>query len=193
MLSIGEQNTDKCWRSVPQILLSIVELLEVDLDDSIAETAAELMHTWGIHLDTLSEKEIAQDQINSGKVVEENLIPLFLQGDIAVKVRSVAIMQMLVDLKVVNVASSFANDNCVEGFEEMINAEDSEVVEAALNCLQCLVKGIAVLGAKFSLIKLHSKLVKQLRRLKLFEAGYTTCVQFKAGKLIREMEKYLME
>ena len=88
---------------------------------------------------------------------------------------------------------AFVNDKCVEGFEELINSEDSEIVAITLDCLRCLVKGIAFVGAKFSLIKLHSKLEKQLRRLKLYEMGYTTSVQFKAGKLLREMDKCLLE
>ena len=100
---------------------------------------------------------------------------------------------MLIEIKVANVTSAFANDKCIEGFDEMLNAEDSYVVVAALDCLESLVKEIVELGAKFSLIKLHSKLEKQLRSLKESEAGYNTSVQFKAGKLIRGMEKCLME
>ena len=110
------------------------------------------------------------------------------------KVKIAAVIQTLIEIKVVNnVSSAFANDKFVKGFEEMINTEDSEVILAALNCLQCLVKGIVGIGAKFSMIKLHSQLEKQLRRMKDSEAGFITSVQFKSGKLIREMEKYIME
>jgi len=190
---LGEQGTQPCYRSVPQILENIVELLDVDLDDSIAAATAELLRTWDISLEKFSEKQIAHDMKHSEEIIEANMVPVFSRGNASVKLKAVTVMKKLIELKVVNVSAAFTSDKCIEGFEEMIISEDSEVVAAALDCLQCLVKGIALLGAKFSLIKLHSKLEKQLKRLKMFEAGYTTCVQFKASKLIREMEKCLME
>jgi len=192
--------TDSC-RSLPQVLQSLVDLIDidkklaqVDLNDSLASTTAELVRTWSVTSDKASEKEIAHGRRKAEGIIQDNLIPVFVQGDLKVKVKVAAIIQTLIEIEVVNnVSSAFANDKCVKGFEEMINTEDSEVILAALNCLQCLVNGIIGIGAKFSMIKLHSQLEKQLRMLKVSEAGYITSVQFKAGKLIREMEKYLME
>ena len=192
--------TEGC-RSLPQVLQSIVELIDiekklaqVDLNDSLASTTAELVRSWSVASDKSSEKDIAQDRRKAEGIIQDNLIPVFVQGDLEVKVKVAEIIQTLIEIEVVsNVSSAFANDKCVKGFEEMINTEDSEVILAALNCLQCLVKGIIEISAKFSMIKIHSQLEKQLRRLKDNEAGYTTSVQFKAGKLIREMEKFVME
>jgi len=186
---LAEQGT----RSVPQILESIIELLEVDLDDSIDAATSELFKTWGKNFGTLNKNEIALDMKHSEEIIESKLIPVFSQGPTNVKVKAVGIIQKLIEQGVVNVSYAFVNDKCVEGFEELINSEDSEIVAITLDCLRCLVKGIAFVGAKFSLIKLHSKLEKQLRRLKLYETGYTTSVQFKAGKLLREMDKCLLE
>lgn len=187
--------------SLPKVLKCLVELIDidnklaqVDLNDSLASTTAKLVRTWSVSSDKSSEKAIAQDRRKAEGIIQDNLLPIFVQGDLQVKVKAVGIIQTLIEIEVVsNVSSAFANDDCVKGFEEMIKAEDSEVILAALNCLQCLVKGIVRIGAKFSMINLHSQLEKQLRRLKDNEAGFTTSVQFKAGKLIREMEKYLME
>ena len=189
--------------SLPQVLHCLVELIDidkklaqVDLNDSLASTTAELVRTWSAASDksSHSDKEIAQSRRKAEGFIQENLIPVFVQGDSQVKVKVAAIIETLIEIEVVsNVSSAFANDECVKGFEEMINTEDSEVILVALNCLQCLVKGIVGIGAKFSMIKLHSQLERKLRGLKDSEAGFSTSVQFKAGKLIREMEKFLME
>jgi len=189
---LAEQDTT-CARSVPQILESIIELLEVDLDDSITSATDELSKTWNINLGEFSDTAIALDMKHSEEVIEAKFIPVFSRGPTSVKLKAVGIIQKLIELRVVNVSSAFANDKCIKGFEELINSEDSEVIVVALDCIQCLVKEIAAIGAKFSLIKLHSQLEKQLRRLKLYEMGYSTAVQFKAAKLMREMEKCLME
>jgi len=190
---LAEQDYNNCVRSVPQILESIIELLEVDLDDSITSATDELIKTWKINLGEFSDTAVALDMKHSEEVIESKLIPVFSRGPTSVKLRAVGIIQKLIELRVVNVSTAFANDQCIKGFEELINSKDSEVIVVALDCMQCLVKEIAIIGAKFSLIKLHSQLEKQLRRLKLYETGYTTSVQFKAGKLMREMEKCLME
>jgi len=186
-------------RPMSQVLQSLIELIDLDkklaginLDDSITSTTAELVRTWSVTSAKSDDKKYSQDKRRTEDLIRDNLVPIFSQGALDVKTRAAAIIQTLIEIQVVN-ASWFVEDECIEGFKEMINTKETVVIVAALDCLQCLVKEVARLSAKFSLIKLHSQLEKQLRRLKDSEAGYTTCVQFKAGKLIREMEKCLME
>ena len=190
---LAEQSTKTCWRSVPQILETLIELIDTDLDDSIASETAKLVKTWNTHLDEFSVKEIALDMKHSEEVIEAKLIPVLSHGLTSAKLKAIEMIQKLMELRMVNVSSAFANDKFIEGFEHIFNSDYSEVIVVALDCLQCIVKEVTEAEAKFSLIKLHSKLEKQLKRLKLYEMGYTTSVQYKAGNLLREMEKYLMD
>lgn len=188
-------------RSFPQVLQSIVDLFDNDrklarvgLNDHLSASTREFMRTWNGDSAELSENEINANRIKCEEIIKDDLIPVFVKGDIETKVKAVAIMEMLIRMNFVNVSSAFTTDECVESFQEMLNVEDSEVVLTALNCLECLVKEIANLGAKFSMIKVHCMLEVNLMRLKEGEVKkHTRPVQFKAGKLIREIEKRLAD
>ena len=58
---LAEQGFNTCLRSVPQILESIIELFEVDLDDSLTSATDELTKTWDINLGEFSDTAIALD------------------------------------------------------------------------------------------------------------------------------------
>lgn len=73
---LAEQGT----RSVPQILESIIELLEVDPDDSITAATSELFKTWNRNVDTFNDTEIALDMKHSEEIIETKLIPVFFTG-----------------------------------------------------------------------------------------------------------------
>jgi len=197
--SIKSETTERL-RSFPQVLQSIVDLFDdrklagVDNDDHLSASTREFMRTWSAHSAELSEKEISANRIMCENIIKDDLIPVFVKGDLVVKVKALAVMEMLIQMNFVNVSPAFTTDECVESFQEMLNAEDSEVVLTALNCLECLVKEIADLGAKFSMIKVHCMLEVNLMRLKEGEVNkHTRPVQLKAGKLIREIEKGLAD
>jgi len=187
-------------RSVPLVLKSIVDLfddrklVQVDLNDHLSTSTRELMRTWSADTAEFSEEEISVNRIKCEEIIKDNLIPVFVKGNLEIKVKAVAIIEMLIRMNFVNISSVVATDECLESFQEMLNAEDSEVVLTSLNCLECLVKEIGDLGAKFSMIKVHCMLEVNLRRLKEGEMKkHIRPVQFKAGKLIREIEKRLAD
>eukprot|EP00092_Neocalanus_flemingeri_P003546 GFUD01003804.1.p1 GENE.GFUD01003804.1~~GFUD01003804.1.p1 ORF type:complete len:435 (-),score=103.51 GFUD01003804.1:101-1405(-) len=185
-------------RSMSQVILSLIDLVGINkkltgIDlESIKSTTAELIQTWSVTAGKGGEKKNSQDLKKTERIIKENLIPIFSQGALDVKAIVAGIIQTLIEIEIVN-PTRFVDKNCIEGFEVMINAEVSEVIVAALDCLHSLVKEVARLNAKYFLINLHSQLERQLKRLKDSEAGYPTCIQFKSSRLIRELEKSLME
>eukprot|EP00092_Neocalanus_flemingeri_P004025 GFUD01004332.1.p1 GENE.GFUD01004332.1~~GFUD01004332.1.p1 ORF type:complete len:437 (-),score=106.47 GFUD01004332.1:107-1417(-) len=200
---VGEQvfevSSTPSGRSMSQVILSLIDLVDIDkklagidLDESLKSTTAELVKTWSVTDGKRDGGKNLHDLKKTERIIKENLIPLFSKGELNVKAKVAGIIQTLIEIEVVN-PTRFVDNNCIEGFVGMMNAEDSKVILGALDCLQSLVKEVARFNAKYSLIKLHSQLELQLKKLKDSEAGYTTSIQFKASRLIREMEKSLME
>jgi len=188
-------------RSIPLVLQSIADLFDDDkklthvgLSDHPSASTRDFLRTWSGNLAELSEKEISENRTKCEEIIKDDLIPVFVKSDLETKVKAVEIMEMLFTMSFVSVSPALTTDECVKSFQEMLNSEDSEVVLTALNCLECLVKEVAELGAKFSMIKMHCKLEMSLKRLKEGEVKrHTRAVQFKAGKLIREIEKRLAD
>ena len=108
------------------------------------------------------------------------------------KARAAAITKTLIEIKVVT-ATHFVDNTCIDVFSDMIDCDIVKVISSALDCLEVLVKEVGLMKANYSLIMLHSKLEKPLRRLKDRETGVTTSVKFKASRLVRDMEKILLE
>merc|ERR1719233_1069813 len=152
---LAEKGNITGCRSVPQILESIIEHINSNLDDFINSKTVELVNTWNIDLEELSDREIALAMKHCEEVIEAKLIPIFSHGLTSAKLKAVGIVHKMIELKLVNISSAFANDKFIGGFEELFNSDYSEVIIVALDCLQCIVKEVIVIGAKFSLINLQ--------------------------------------
>ena len=98
---------------------------------------------------------------------------------------------MLLQLFQLLSVEDIVDDECAEVFREMIEAKDTNVILAALDCLQCLVKEFVKDCDRDVLYVLQSKLLKLIKKLKDSET-YSVSIQFKACRLIREMEKVLV-